>query len=613
MIGEKLGSFRIDAILGTGAMGVVYRATSETTGKTAAVKVINGEIGQRSKTYERFRREAEILQQFRHPNIVRFLAVGRYQGTSYFAMEFVPGQTLEQMLAERGPLPWYEVVDLGVQICEALHYAHEHSVVHRDLKPSNLMVTDKGVIKLTDFGIAKDLDATALTATGRTMGTAAYMSPEQIRGTPEVSHKTDLYSLGVVLYQMLTGKPAFEGTTAVVLMHCHLNEPAPRPSAKIVEIPTALDKLIVQLMAKDPPDRPWDAAAVTVALTEIRAKASRGETIPMVWATNDHQVGLDSLPSVEVARRTRKSSKAKAESEGFTLNRSMVELGLLVTGLIGLTGFLGYMLWPPSKEYLFRNAERLMASPDYHDWVSGRDEYLDPLNRRFPDEYKKESKEWRDRITLDTVIRRAKVLESPVTSAFNEPKTNGEHQYVTFHKLATEASKKGDDLTAIKYWKEMARTLEEDKTDPKNQPWAMLAQKRATDLQKDVDDRRNRVLGMLKRAVADAEAGRIEDAMQVRTTVWEENHQYADLADVFKAADLHGPEPATEKPAGEKAPSEKPAAGKAASEKPPAEKAPAEKPSSTETPKASSPDNAAPPSTPETPNRATEAASPRTP
>ncbi len=142
MIGEKLGSFRIEAVLGHGAMGVVYRAVHDTTRKPAAVKVISGEMARSGKAYERFRREAEILQQFRHPNIVRFFALGRSQGTSYFAMEFVAGETLDQVIARRGPLPWREVVDLGIQICEALHYAHEHGVVHRDLKPSNLMVTD---------------------------------------------------------------------------------------------------------------------------------------------------------------------------------------------------------------------------------------------------------------------------------------------------------------------------------------------------------------------------------------------------------------------------------------------------------------------------------------
>src|SRR5262249_11345388 len=255
------------------------------TGRAAAIKVVSGELAQRGKVEERFKREAEILQQFRHPNIVRFLAWGRYKGTKYIAMEFIKGVTLDSILQERGPLPWREGVDLGIQVCEALHYAHERGIVHRDLKPSNLMVTAEGRVKLTDFGIAKDLDpdATPLTATGRTLGTAAYMAPEQIRGAPAVSHKTDLYALGIVLYQMLVGKPPFEGGSPVVLMHYHLNEPAPRPSGKVAEIPRALDELVVGLMAKAPSDRPWDAAAVGVVLTELRTKAERGATIPMVW------------------------------------------------------------------------------------------------------------------------------------------------------------------------------------------------------------------------------------------------------------------------------------------------------------------------------------------
>ena len=202
-------------------------------------------------------------------------------------MEFVEGSTLEKSIVDRGNLPWLEVVELGIQICDALQYAHQHGVVHRDLKPSNLMLTTTdGKIKLTDFGIAKDLDATALTGTGRTLGTAAYMAPEQIRGNPPVSHKTDLYALGVVLYQLVVGKPPFEGSTPVVLMHSHLNEPAPRPSARIHEIPKALDELIVTLMAKSPTDRPWDAAAVGFKLTELRDKASRGASIAMVWPSS---------------------------------------------------------------------------------------------------------------------------------------------------------------------------------------------------------------------------------------------------------------------------------------------------------------------------------------
>ncbi len=279
LIGEKLGSYRIESILGSGAMGVVYRGTDEKRNRPAAVKVVSGEIvrkGGRSRSGSGTRGRRS-LQQFRHENIVRFLAWGKYRGTWYIAMEFVEGTTLEKMLQETGPLPWREALDLAIQVCDALHYAHERGVVHRDLKPSNLMITEDRKIKLTDFGIAEDLDRTSLTATGRTLGTAAYMAPEQIRGTPAVSHKTDLYALGAVLYQLLVGKPPFEGNSPVVLMHCHLNEPPPRPSGKVQEIPKAARmSLVVNLMAKAPPDRPWDAAAVGVVLAELEGEGRAG-------------------------------------------------------------------------------------------------------------------------------------------------------------------------------------------------------------------------------------------------------------------------------------------------------------------------------------------------
>jgi serine/threonine-protein kinase len=269
MIGEQLGSFRIEAVLGTGSMGVVYRATNVATGRPAAVKVPGGEIANQGKIYKRFQREAEFLQQFRHPNIVRFLALGRFKGIPYFAMEYIVGENLQQLLLRRGPLPWREVVDLGIQICAALHYSHEHGVVHRHLVPSNLMVNEQGQIKLIDFGIAKDLDATDLTRPGRSLGTASYLSPEQIRGTPNVSPRTDLYFFGNVLYEMLTGQPAFTGATAVALMHSQLNQAPPRPRAKVLEIPVALDDLVVQLMAKSPADRPSDAAEASRVLSEL--------------------------------------------------------------------------------------------------------------------------------------------------------------------------------------------------------------------------------------------------------------------------------------------------------------------------------------------------------
>jgi serine/threonine-protein kinase len=552
MVGEKLGSFQLKEVLGTGAMGVVYRAVHETNGKVAAIKVISGEISQRSNTYERFKREAEILQQFRHPNIVRFLAVGRYQGTSYFAMEFVPGKTLDQVLAKRGPLPWREVVDLGIQLCDALHYAHDHGVVHRDLKPSNLMITDKGQLKLTDFGIAKDLDATALTATGRTLGTAAYMAPEQIRGTPAVTHKTDLYALGVVLYQMLTGQTAFAGTAAVVLMHQHLNEPPPRPSAKVAEIPSALDDLVLKLLAKSPTDRPWDAQAVSVTLASLREKASRGESIPMVWPQDGDKAALPSRGEPVVPK---KSKKPAAAAPRFSLSRSTVELVSLVVGLVLISGFVGYMLWPSSAGYLYRNAERLMASDQRHDWVEARDEYLEPLDRRFPDNpYRDKTQPWRDKLALFDTESRARILDSPVPTSYNAPKNKGENLFVVTAPLARQASKDGDDVAAASHWEEMARQLSDK--EPEERPWALLARKRFDDLKKTIAERHEIVAGLLNKAIASLQAGRPDEALRIRNEIESRFGKYKDLSDVFALSPLfHKPaEPPSPAPAPTPAP-----------------------------------------------------------
>ncbi len=550
MIGEKLGSFQLKEVLGSGAMGVVYRGINESTGRTAAIKVISGEISQRSNMYERFKREAEILKQFRHPNIVRFLAFGRYQGTSYFAMEYVPGQTLDQLLTTNGPLPWREVVDLGIQLCDALHYSHEHGVVHRDLKPSNLMISSKGQLKLTDFGIAKDLDATALTATGRTLGTAAYMAPEQIRGTPAVSHKTDLYALGIVIYQMLTGQTAFAGSSAVVLMHMHLNEAPPRPSAKVAEIPTALDDLVVKLLAKDPPERPWDAQAVSVALAGLREKADRGESIPMVWPQDGDKAASPSRGSPVAPKKSKKPAKPAPR---FNLNRSTVELGSLIAGLVLLTGFVGYMLWPPSAGYLYRQADRLMASDKRHDWVEARDEYLELLDRRFPDNpYRETTQRWRDQIDLYDAEGRARVLDSPVATSFNAPKTKGENLYVVIAPLARNASKEGDDVTAAGHWEEMSRQLSEK--DPDERLWHLLARKRFDELKKAIAQRQEIVASLLAKAVAFLEAGRPDEALRIRDEIQGRFGKYKDLSDRLALLPLFQKPPVAPPPTPEAAP-----------------------------------------------------------
>jgi serine/threonine-protein kinase len=572
LIGERLGSYKIESVLGSGAMGVVYRGTDEKRGRPVAIKVVTSEIAHGGKVQLRFKREYEILNQFRHPGIVRNLGYGRFRGTLYIAMEFIQGVTLEKLVQERGAMPWREVVDLGIQICDALHYAHERGVIHRDLKPSNLMVTSEGKIKLTDFGIAKDLDKTALTATGRTLGTAAYMAPEQIRGTPAVSHKTDLYSLGVVLFQMLTGKPPFEGNTPVVLMHCHLNEQPPRPSTKVAEIPRALDDLVVSLMSKTPADRPWDAAAVTMVLTELRDKAERGAAIPMVWPTagsaGAHPVlaGGSRSESAGGDRPKRKSRKVgtlatftstlfstrsrsgPAESDSPGLNRAAIETALLVLALIAIGGFIVYWVWPPGQEYLYRHAEALMKSTKRHDWITARDEYLEPLDRRFPDNpHQEQTKKWRDQILLDEADVRASILTARVKTPLNNPNTDAERQYVIHHAVAAEASDRGDDLAALQQWQELASRLKPASDDPRlddpeERKWYLLALYRAAQLENAIRDRRQFVEKQLQLAEEARRSGRADQAMAILKKLVEQYRKYTDLADLF-------PEPAPPGPA----------------------------------------------------------------
>jgi serine/threonine-protein kinase len=201
-VGQNFGQFEIEKELGSGAMGTVYRARLRQDGKpdqTVALKVIAFGLSGNEQALARFEREAKILKQLRHPNIVRLLGTGRYRGTPFFAMEFVDGQSLDKVMidrqvgvANRPPFTWEEVVEMGKPLCSALQHAHDKGIIHRDLKPSNLMITREGILKLTDFGIAKDLDVTALTGANNTIGTAAYMSPEQCKGERRLTGKSDL-------------------------------------------------------------------------------------------------------------------------------------------------------------------------------------------------------------------------------------------------------------------------------------------------------------------------------------------------------------------------------------------------------------------------------------
>lgn len=265
LLGQTLGPYQIETILGSGGMAVVYRAR-HTQGDVVALKVLFPPPGAGREVLARFEREARTAARLRHPAIARVFEAGQAKGRAFMAMALIDGQTLAERLAQAGPLDEATAADIAWQMADALDYAHRQGVVHRDTKPSNIMLEANSQALLTDFGVALALDDLTLTRTGQTVGTPAYMAPEQASGDA-VDGRADLYALGVVLYQMVTGRTPFRGNTPQVL-HAHVYDPPPAPS-RIAKVSAAMEAIILQALAKDPTQRFQTGAAMAQALARL--------------------------------------------------------------------------------------------------------------------------------------------------------------------------------------------------------------------------------------------------------------------------------------------------------------------------------------------------------
>jgi eukaryotic-like serine/threonine-protein kinase len=383
--GQQLGPFTIERELGSGAMGTVYRARYKNE-QVLAVKVMSQSTGGTSASAtDRFAREAEILKQLRHPNVVRLFGVGKHAGMRYYAMELIEGESLDKVMARRDRLAWEEVVDLGTQLCSALQYVHERGIIHRDLKPSNLMILRDGTLKLTDFGIAKDLDVTALTQTNCTVGTAAYMSPEQCRGEM-LTNKSDLYSLGVVFYELVTGQKPFRSENAMQMFLLHCEGKVERPSRLVADLPVWMDNLICQLLEKKPDLRPLSAATVAASLAEIVQKVETLRSAGVDAATArrgdvpkaQRKVSEEDRDVIRTIKGKKKGKKKPEQSGGVA--KTALQAGGLLVLLAGVVIALVVALQPPSANTLYQRAEKLMRSDKGEDRDKGRDgpvrEYL---------------------------------------------------------------------------------------------------------------------------------------------------------------------------------------------------------------------------------------------
>jgi serine/threonine-protein kinase len=483
MIGDRLGDWRIVRELGRGGMGQVYLAQEEAPGKTpgrqAAIKVLSAELALDDGFRSRFQREIEVLQTLNHPNIVRLYDSGTTNGRYFYVMEYVDGPSYEQLLVEAVRLPWREVLDLALQVSPALKHAHDRGVIHRDLKPSNLLRSavraadsEYGVVKLTDFGIAHVFARPHLTATGGIIGTAEYLSPEQAAGKP-VTKRSDLYSLGVVLYTLLTGRNPFEGEGVVDLLHKHRFALFEQPRKLVPEIPHDLENVVCQLLEKDPERRPGDGMVLHRQLDSIRRKLERkhqstffGERLADTRLEKPPSIISDNPgPATLMSQLMRQ--ELDRQNLGGPVSRFFHRPLVLVTLFVLCVGLLIWGLWPPSAASMYRHGEELMQSPNPDDWNEAWEKYFQPLQEKYPDNpYKEQIEQFRVKITEHNdevkAQRQAKQEDGPPSEAH------------WFYLRGLRLRQQGDEKEAREVWRGLIASFREV---PAEQPWVRLAEK----------------------------------------------------------------------------------------------------------------------------------------
>jgi eukaryotic-like serine/threonine-protein kinase len=374
--------YRLDERLASGGMGEVWKATDELLGRPVAVKLLKEQFVSDESFRMRFRAEARFAASLQHSGIAQVYDYGEQDDLAYLVMELVPGETLSRILNVEGRLSPDTTLDIVGQAARALHVAHSTGIIHRDIKPANLMVTADGVVKITDFGIARAGGSSTMTQTGQVMGTAQYVSPEQATGR-QITPASDLYSLGVVAYECLAGMPPFTADTPIALALMHVREDAPPLPA---DVPPAVRGLISSMIAKDPEDRPAGAHEVADQAHMLRRSAVAG--------ADDVFAATQAVPTHEAATGdhgflpddgTRRQERVEAADKRRRVNRFVIGLAFAAV-LVGTAVFAAGTLWKGSGHTKLVDGNRVdparPASTKHHT----RDPGGEPSDRPQPSE-----------------------------------------------------------------------------------------------------------------------------------------------------------------------------------------------------------------------------------
>jgi hypothetical protein len=426
MTGARVANWYLEAELARGALGTVYRARGfDDPDRTAAVKVFTAAPARDPAFLQRFPAEMLALQRLNHPNVVKFYDSGVHGGQAYYAAELVDGPDAAKLL-DGGRRPWREVLSVAVQAARALKHAHQRNVLHRDLKPAHLLFAPDGVLKVAGFGLAKVIPMPPPTPTPA-IGSAAYLPPETASGKPH-TRRSDFYSLGGVLYTLVTGRPPFTAPTIVELVHKQCHALPERPAMLVRDLPAEFDELICGLLDKNPTRRPATAAALLEDLERLRGKLERkGEAVEWPAKLKPDTAEMTALPAALGGAAD--DTDVHEPAPRPLLRRPAVVLPLFVLSVVAIV--LPFT-WPgKSAEQLWRDAQPLLESNNPADWDKAWDDYLEPLSRKYPDQFAD------DVAAAKTKVRDRKELRRAITDgAKADPRTDGERAYLRGLRLA---------------------------------------------------------------------------------------------------------------------------------------------------------------------------------